>query len=106
MDVRYYPNKTLLQADAEAISKDELTCVGDTEDCTGPDHLSVRQIYLTEKNYEYTTYKTGGEGYEYFYIPGTHPNWLKNPFASNSYQLSIWILGEDRLVPTTNLNRL
>ena len=31
-------------------------CVGDTEDCTGPDHTSVAYIRLTEKDYEYVTY--------------------------------------------------
>ena len=78
----------------------EFTCVGDTEYCTGPDHTSVAYIRLTEKNYEYSTYKTTNdlaEGLIYFNIPGTHINFLNHPFASTNYQISIWVFGEDKL---------
>ena len=82
--MRYYPAKTLSQSDVEAMIA-ATTCVGDTEDCTGPDHTSVKYIYLTEKNFEYTTYTSGRQGVEYFYMTGTHVNLLSNPFGSSDY---------------------
>ena len=101
VDVRYYPGTYLGQTETETLMA-SFTCVGGTEDCTGPDHTSVKYLYLTEKNFEYTTYATGagGEGVEYFYMPGTHVNFLSNPFGSHNYQVSVWVFAEDRLDPS------
>ena len=52
VDVRYYPAKALTSVEVEAIVA-ATTCIGGTEDCTGPDHTSVKYLYLSEKNWEY-----------------------------------------------------
>ena len=51
---------------------------------------------LTEKNFEYSTYSTGGVGKAYFEIPGTHVNFISDTYNSD-YQVSAWVVGEDRL---------
>ena len=90
VDARYYPAKYLSENDIQTIIV-SLECVADTEDCTGPDNTSVAYIRLTEKNHEYITYTANIEGESYFYMPGTHINFLNHPFGSRNYQVSAWI---------------
>ena len=96
VDVRYYTAKALTSAEVEAIVV-ATSCVGDTEDCTGPDHTSVKYLYLSEKNFEYLVLLTGGEGKDHFKIPAGHVNFMQNPFGSYDYQATMWTMGEDRL---------
>ena len=100
VDARYYPGTYLSQTEVGWLMGN-VTCAGGTEDCIGPDHTSVVYLHLTEKNFEYTTYASGGAGVGYFYMPGTHINFLSNPFASHNYQVSTWVYAEDRLLDTT-----
>ena len=105
VDVRYYPAKALTSVEVEAIVA-ATTCIEGTEDCTGPDHTSVKYLYLSEKNWEYQVTTSGGEGKDHFKIPSGHVNFMQNPFASYNYQASMWTMGEDRLQNYTHNFRL
>ena len=59
--------------------------MGGVDTCAGPDHTSITYLELTEKDYEYSIYDSGGEGKEYFIIPSNHVNFMKNEFGSSSY---------------------
>ena len=55
----------------------------------------MKALRLSPEREEISSDGSDDEGQGFFRLPGTHPNFLDNPFNSNEYGMSVWILKKD-----------